>query len=418
MGKKKQPSKRASFLDAHAVPSPTTPGLSHLVVPKTSKHTKQDAADTAIVYVKEYVKSLTKEELNKLLDKPSRKRIRDYAEKKNAEGDNPRRRDEADHWNSLQDKLADIQACCMDVISGEATGFYLYGRGGTSKTWTVLEMFREHCPNQFVYHKGGLTPGGFFDLLAENSVNHANRHLILDDVYEVLKSDRDRQYFLSALDHTDNMVRRISYKRDKHTVHADFGKGIVLISNADLGQHKKEVMKAIEDRVYPLEHDPSDGEMWSLIYYIADHPETLPTAVLKKLKKPLPNIHKDCLKIADILYDEMVELKIRPTVRWYVDKAVKMYYSKGSKIKNWRDRLRSMLARHSVESIHGKLTAERTEEYLQTAVRIEKEGGKGSVKLEKWKKETASPAKPKGLGQAYFYDKVTEAREKGLLPSK
>jgi predicted DNA-binding WGR domain protein len=360
-------------------------------------------------------------ELMRCLNAASQKRVKTYVEKKAAESDNPRRKDEAKHWNSLQDKLADIQACCMDVISGEATGFYLYGRGGTSKTWTVLEMFREHCPNQYVYHKGGLTPGGFFDLLEENSITQANRHLILDDVYEVMKSDRDRQYFLSALDHTDNMVRRISYKRQGQqgqNVHADFGKGIVLISNADFAQHNKDVMKAIDDRVDTLEHSPSDGEMWSLIYYIADHPETLPTAVLKTINKPRQKLHQDCLKIADILYDEMVALKIRPTLRWYVDKAVKMYYSKGSKIKNWRDRLRSLLARHSVESIHGKSTADRTGEYLQIAVRIEKEGGKLTVKVEKWNKETASPAKPQGLGQSYFYKKIAEAREEGLLPPK
>lgn len=50
---------------------------------------------------------------------------------------NPRRIDEDAHWATLCDKLTEIRDAVYDVIRGRATGLYLFGRGGTSKTYSV-----------------------------------------------------------------------------------------------------------------------------------------------------------------------------------------------------------------------------------------------------------------------------------------
>ena len=57
---------------------------------------------------------------------------------------------------SLNSKLAHISDAVVDVIRGRATGLYLFGHGGTSKTYTVRKTFAE-------LRGGTLLPPGCFD---------------------------------------------------------------------------------------------------------------------------------------------------------------------------------------------------------------------------------------------------------------
>jgi len=247
--------------------------------------------------------------------------------------DNPRRMDEDAHWATLSDKLTEIRDAVYDVIRGRATGLYLFGRGGTSKTYTVEQTFALHAPQGYVYHNGGLTPQGFFELLEENGDNHADRHLIIDDVYESVASNRSRQYYLAALARPKgNMKRHISYTKQGVRKTAIFRKGIVLISNVGLEDHKSEVLRAMQDRVIVLEHDPTDAETWALIYHVAKTPERV--------------------EVADYLWDVCAELEVRPSIRLFVDKAIPLHesWSVGDSKKHWKDRLRSVVARRAVEA--------------------------------------------------------------------
>ena len=267
---------------------------------------------------------------------------------------NHRRIDEAPHYASLQNKLDDIVDAVMDVIKGRATGLYLFGRGGTSKTFTVQQTFDAHAPAGYVYENGGLTPQGLFELLEANGVNHANRHIVIDDVYETVASARSRQYYLAALARPNGkMERKIPYRRQGQTVAAIYGKGIVLIANCSLAQHKNEVLQAMEDRVIVLEHDPTDAEVWALVYKIAEQ------------RKP-PEEH---IAIADFLFDVCTEYQVRPTVRLFCDKAIPIYESwkAGDSKKHWQDRLRSVVARRAVEPRCVLSLAEHTAAMMQHA---------------------------------------------------
>jgi hypothetical protein len=187
-----------------------------------------------------------------------------------------------------------------------------------------------------VYENGGLTPQGLFELLEANGVNHANKHIIIDDVYETVATARSRQYYLAALARPNGkMERTISYSRNGHKAKAIYGKGIVLIANCPLAQHRSEVLQAMEDRVIVLEHDPTDAEVWALIYKIAEQRES-------------PNEH---VAIADFLFDVCAEEQVRPSIRLYCDKAVRIHESwkAGGSKKHWQDRLRSVVARRAVE---------------------------------------------------------------------
>jgi hypothetical protein len=342
------------------------------------------------------------------LSPATKTRIDLLAEKKEKEKENPRRKDEVKHWVSFQKKLDIIRHNCMKVINGEATGVYFYGRGGTSKTFTIKEIFDKAVgKNRWCYHRGHITPQGFFELLQSNDIHHLDRHIVFDDIYSVFKSDKDREYFLSALETTDDMVRDIPYTRaGKPTQHAFFGKGIVCISNIDLASHKKDVMLAIRDRFAIVhEHKPTDQEIWSLFYHLADHPEFLP--------KTLPRNSEAALMVADYLFDHLPDYPLRATIRLY-RKAIQEYYSK-SKIVPWKKAILIMLGAEA-EKVEAGGTPK--QDYKQIALTIHKEGGTTAVKVEKWKKATTTEEKPTGLAQSYFYELIKEARAEGSLPKK
>ena len=267
---------------------------------------------------------------------------------------NPRRQDEEDHYATLLNKLDDIRDAVHDVIRGRATGLYIFGRGGTSKTHTVMETFDQHDPGGYVYENGGLTPQGLFELLQANGVNHANRHIIIDDVYETIATARSRQYYLAALARPKgNMERKIPYAKEGVKKVAIYGKGIVLIANCPLAQHKNEVIQAMEDRVIVLEHDPADAEVWALIYKIAEDGKS----------------RTEHIEIADFLFDVCAEYQVRPSVRLFCDKAIPIYeaWKARESKKHWKDRLRSVVARRAVEPKHIISLAEHTDDMMEKA---------------------------------------------------
>ena len=270
--------------------------------------------------------------------------------RKRLDEDNPRRTDEGTHWATLCNKLTDIRDGVYDVIRGRATGLYLFGRGGTSKTYTVEQTFKQHDPNGCVYKNGGLTPQGLFELLEENGVNHANRHIIIDDVYEAVASNRSRQYYLAALARPNGkMERTITYTKQGVEKKAIFAKGIIRISNVSLDEHKGAVLRAMQDRVIVLEHDPTDAEMWALIYHVANTADTT--------------------EIADYLWDVCTEFQVRPSIRLFVDKAIPLYesWADGDSKKHWKDRLRSVVAQRAVEAQHFLTLADHKEEMQRLA---------------------------------------------------
>ena len=94
----------------------------------------------------------------------------------------------------LQSRLAVVRDACEDVAVRLHTGFYLFGRPGTGKTYTVRRTLAD---NEFTHHyqDGHLTPIGLFELLAEQH----DRIIVLDDVAELLKNPIAQQILLAAL---------------------------------------------------------------------------------------------------------------------------------------------------------------------------------------------------------------------------
>src|SRR5438093_1345000 len=77
-----------------------------------------------------------------------------------------------------------------------ATGCYLYGPPGTSKTHTVRDVLEAQVKTPYVYRRGHLTPLGLYQLLE----SHADQVIVLDDVGAIFSEVIALQILLAALE--------------------------------------------------------------------------------------------------------------------------------------------------------------------------------------------------------------------------
>ena len=153
-----------------------------------------------------------------------------------------------------------------------------------------------------------------------------------------------------------------------------------MVSNVSLDEHKGAVLRAMQDRVIVLEHDPTDAEMWSLIYHVAD-----------RLKE---------VEIADYLWDVCAEFQVRPSIRLFVDKAIPLFesWADGDSKKHWKDRLRSVVARRAVEARHFLTLADHKKEMTRLAHEAWEAGSTMPERIELFEKLTG-----KSRATAYRY---------------
>src|SRR4051812_46628124 len=85
---------------------------------------------------------------------------------------------------TLDNKLAVIRDRTRGVAKGYHSGFYLWGEGGTSKSYTVLKTLDE-VGNAYKVTNSRIAGRGLFDLLEE----YPDCVHVLDDV-ETLLSDK------------------------------------------------------------------------------------------------------------------------------------------------------------------------------------------------------------------------------------
>lgn len=252
-----------------------------------------------------------------------------------------------DPLHQLEDKLAVIRDRVRGVALGHHTGFYLYGRPGTSKTYTVRNALdRENVP--YRYHTGHLTQIGFFELLHDNP----DEIIVLDDVSQLFKSPIGMQLLLAALGNQSDAtgVRVIQYRRQGIVETVRFTRGIIAISNLEL--HGNEITEAIKNRVHCLNYDPTDEQITALILDIAER------GFQFKDRGMSPN---ECHEVASYLLEECRRLNHRPDVRLLVDKAFKDYllWRTGDSENHWKDLVTSTIQERATTPRHDTLPRSR-----------------------------------------------------------
>ena len=239
------------------------------------------------------------------------------------------------------------QAIVRDYVRGVArqyaTGLYLFGRPGTSKTHTVRAVLEREIQEPYTYQRGHLTPMGLFELIA----GQPDSVIVLDDLGAVLKSDVALQILLSALEHPNSRDRSrvVKYRRQGREERAVFGGGIVCISNKEL--HDDELLGAFKSRVHTLNYDPTDAQLGALMLDIADL--GWPSGSSNPEIKP-----ESAGAVTHYLISEMMRLDCRFDLRLLVNKALPDYqqWKDGEAESDWRDLITASIEQYLVAVRH------------------------------------------------------------------
>lgn len=303
-----------------------------------------------------------------------------------------------DHFQSLERQLKVIKDRVRGVVHGISNGMYIYGRPGTSKTHTVRTTL-ETLGASYQYQNGHITPIGMFDTIASNR----DRIIVLDDVSSIFNQPIALQILLGALGntHDGSNIRWVSYKTAKGDQSVPFTGGIICISNLPLTGHNKEVLAALNDRVNSINYDPSDEQMEALIFKIAE--SGVGGVATKKAKM-----------VATYLIEQSKLRSIRPSVRLFVDKAIKDFilHEAGLCETHWKDLIVSNLEEQLIDLKHpvnDLSRADQTAAERRIALEIYLAHSNRAERIAAWNERTRK-------GQSAFYRRLDELKRSGKLP--
>lgn len=245
-----------------------------------------------------------------------------------------------DPLDELNAKLTIIRDRIAGVAHRHHAGFYLFGRPGTSKTFTVRTTLNS-LKVEHEYHAGHLTPMGLFDLLRQ----FHDRILVLDDVSEIFTNRIALQLFLAALGNQpeERGTRLVKYRRAGVDETIRFTGGIIAISNLSL--HSAKILEALKSRVHYLEYAPSSEQMAALMFEVGKsgwHHNGF-------RMRPA-----ECLEVAKFLVEESQRLKVELDMRMLMDKAFPDFIQcrEGNSVAHWKDLVLSSLKEQTVPLIH------------------------------------------------------------------
>ena len=245
-----------------------------------------------------------------------------------------------DPLSELNSRLTIIRDRIRGVALRSHTGFYLFGRPGTSKTYTVKTTLDQLNVN-YEYFDGHLSAIGLFELLEE----HPDSTIILDDVSQLFKNKVALQILLAALGNQpdDRGTRIIKYRRQGRDETVRFTGGIIAISNLEL--HSDALLEALKSRVHYLQYAPTDEQMAAMMFEIAKNGWRV-------------NDHKmtarECMEVARFLVSESQRRNVRLDMRLLVDKSFPDYlqHREGNSVAHWKDLIISTLEEQTVPLIH------------------------------------------------------------------
>ena len=244
---------------------------------------------------------------------------------------------ENDAFAALNSRLAIIRDRVRAVAERSDNGFYLFGRAGTSKTYTVIKTLEETGTPHY-HHVGSITQIGLLDLLGDLPTHV----VVLDDVGQIFADKKAVQLLLAALGNSADrrQPRIIKYRRDKQDRTISFTGGIIFISNQCLSTTP--LLDAIKSRVHYLQYAPTDEQVAALMYHV----------IAKGWPTNDPELSPDeCREVADYVIAEFTRLGGHLDMRQLLDKALPHYLRcrQHRAESHWTTLVTSSIAEHCIE---------------------------------------------------------------------
>jgi hypothetical protein len=295
---------------------------------------------------------------------------------------------------SLDHKLQTIRDRVTGVAEGWHNGFFLWGEGGTSKSFTVEETL-SGLGKAFKLTNSRLTGRGLFDLLRDfpDAVH------ILEDI-ETLFADKNSFGVLrSALwgqAGDDGLQERVVvWQTARQREEFIFTGGLVMIANCSMDNLPQ--LRALKTRIACLQYQPTNQEVAALMRQVAS-------------KGHRHGIHtmsaEECREVADEIIERSTKLGRNLDLRLLVNGLQdRLQWSNGSSGTHWKDMIDSrMKGRAGPPTGEYENRAERKERELTLVRRIAHLSPQ--ERLEVWKLET-------GKSQQAMYRRLAELPKDG-----
>lgn len=241
---------------------------------------------------------------------------------------------------SLEHKLQLVRDRVQGVAEGYQTGFYLWGEGGTSKSYTV-EQTLQQLGKPYKLTNSRVTGKGLFKLLRDfpDAVH------VLEDAETMFADKNSHGVLRSALwgqvGRDGQQERVVCWQTGPMRDEFVFTGGIILVANCGLDDMPQ--LRAIKTRVPCLQYLPTNEEVAALMRHIAKKGHT---------HGPFSLSPDSCQGVAREIVERSDRLKrnldLRLLVNTFKDR---LQWENGSAVTHWLDLLESRLKERVVAPV-------------------------------------------------------------------
>lgn len=276
---------------------------------------------------------------------------------------------------SMDKKLQVVRDRVRTVTGGYRSGFYLWGEGGTSKSYTVEQVLKEEGKS-YKLTNCRVTAKGLFTLLRD----FPDAIHVLEDAETMFKDENTFGVLRSALwgqaGADGRQERVVCWRTAKQPEEFVFTGGIIIIANCPLEDVPQ--LRALQTRIPCLQYQPTNEEVAAKMRSIAARGHRHEEHELSPEK---------CLEVAKAIVERSTKLNrnldLRLLVNTFQDRI--QYENKHSE-SHWLELLECGLKGRATPSKGGGVRAQTMDKELEVARRIANLPTR--ERLEAWKNET------------------------------
>ena len=204
---------------------------------------------------------------------------------------------EKEQLANLESKLSHVRDVVRGIVKGFHTGMMLWGSGGTSKSYSVLEELKA-LKASHILHNSRITARGLVDVLERNpSIVH-----VIEDAESLMVDKNAPGVLRSALWSQSRKLpkeREVTWTAFQTNIRFIFTGGVIVISNANFAESSPEI-RAIKTRINVVHLDVSDEEIKALMKKICLDGYTRGSHYLSP---------DECLEVREFIITRLTQLK-------------------------------------------------------------------------------------------------------------